>query len=280
MNVFVLSSSLLWAFTVYAVDAFAFSSSSPTSTSSSSSLSSSSAAAFYHRQPDTKHTKKTLFTSTACTRTSTSLSSSTASSEQDGKVHDNDVNHNNNNTNHKTTNNNRLFLRKLLGRLQGDFDNYSQVLQDRERGLTPRESGSHEQFHCTFLPISPSVLPSDVVVVHDVEPLDDSIDEDDDDGGGREEEEGGYDNYGGNVSRDLPLPCTLLPAAASGSMEHPRTSKISLGNITCKYNLTALISFRACELKCGRTMSMMLRSDSFNGCGTHALLPITFIPCA
>jgi hypothetical protein len=44
---------------------------------------------------------------------------------------------------------------ELLQRnFQGDFDNYNQVLKDREKGLLPREGGGHENFHCTLIPVS------------------------------------------------------------------------------------------------------------------------------
>mmetsp|Transcript_118695 Transcript_118695/g.332406 ORF Transcript_118695/g.332406 Transcript_118695/m.332406 type:complete len:362 (+) Transcript_118695:108-1193(+) len=43
---------------------------------------------------------------------------------------------------------------QLLGNFQGDFDNYNQVVEDRELGLLPREGGGHENFHCTLIPVS------------------------------------------------------------------------------------------------------------------------------
>jgi len=43
---------------------------------------------------------------------------------------------------------------ELVRRFQGDFDNYNQVLRDRERGLLPREGGGHENIHCTLLPLT------------------------------------------------------------------------------------------------------------------------------
>jgi len=51
------------------------------------------------------------------------------------------------------------FFSNLLSRFQGDFDNYRQVLSDRRKGLYPRESGGHEHFHCSLLPIPHSLLP-------------------------------------------------------------------------------------------------------------------------
>lgn len=42
----------------------------------------------------------------------------------------------------------------LQQNFQGDFDNYNQVIQDREKGLLPREGGGHENFHCTLIPVS------------------------------------------------------------------------------------------------------------------------------
>lgn len=43
---------------------------------------------------------------------------------------------------------------RLLNNFQGDFDNYNQVVEDRNRGMLPREGGGHENFHCTLVPIS------------------------------------------------------------------------------------------------------------------------------
>jgi len=37
---------------------------------------------------------------------------------------------------------------ELLLRFVGDFDNFGQVQQDREKGLVPREGGGHEHIHC------------------------------------------------------------------------------------------------------------------------------------
>lgn len=45
------------------------------------------------------------------------------------------------------------FFSSLLDRFQGDFDNYRQVVQDRQDGLLPREGGGHEQIHCLLLPV-------------------------------------------------------------------------------------------------------------------------------
>ncbi len=42
----------------------------------------------------------------------------------------------------------------LLDRFQGDFDNYQQVLQDRQDGLYPKEGGGHEHIHCTLIPVT------------------------------------------------------------------------------------------------------------------------------
>jgi hypothetical protein len=36
----------------------------------------------------------------------------------------------------------------------GDFDNYNQVLTDRQQGMFPREGGGHEHIHCTLVPVS------------------------------------------------------------------------------------------------------------------------------
>jgi hypothetical protein len=48
----------------------------------------------------------------------------------------------------------RLIWKHLLDRFQGDFDNYEQVVKDREENLLPREGGGHENFHCTLIPVS------------------------------------------------------------------------------------------------------------------------------
>lgn len=42
----------------------------------------------------------------------------------------------------------------LLSRFQGDFDNYHQVLQDRQEGMLPKEGGGHEHIHCTLVPVA------------------------------------------------------------------------------------------------------------------------------
>ena len=42
----------------------------------------------------------------------------------------------------------------LLENFQGDFDNYSQVVEDRANNLVPREGGGHENFHCTLVPVT------------------------------------------------------------------------------------------------------------------------------
>ncbi len=53
-----------------------------------------------------------------------------------------------------STNKKSLLLWKYLQEcFQGDFDNYHQVVQDRARGLLPREGGGHEHIHCTLLPL-------------------------------------------------------------------------------------------------------------------------------
>lgn len=40
----------------------------------------------------------------------------------------------------------------LMQRFQGDFDNYNQVVSDREKDLTPGPGGGHEHIHCTLVP--------------------------------------------------------------------------------------------------------------------------------
>ncbi|KAL7487701.1 hypothetical protein ACHAW6_013256 [Cyclotella cf. meneghiniana] len=50
------------------------------------------------------------------------------------------------------------FYQCLLQRFQGDFDNYNQVVRDRQHGLTPAEGGGHEHIHCTLVPC-PILIP-------------------------------------------------------------------------------------------------------------------------
>jgi CpeT/CpcT family (DUF1001) len=45
------------------------------------------------------------------------------------------------------------FFESLLHRFQGDFDNYRQVVEDRQQGLMPREGGGHEHIHCLLIPV-------------------------------------------------------------------------------------------------------------------------------
>lgn len=47
-----------------------------------------------------------------------------------------------------------VLWKHLLDRFQGDFDNYQQVVEDRQNDLLPREGGGHENFHCTLIPVS------------------------------------------------------------------------------------------------------------------------------
>ena len=42
----------------------------------------------------------------------------------------------------------------MLDRFQGDFDNYHQVVRDRQEGKLPREGGGHEHIHCTLIPVT------------------------------------------------------------------------------------------------------------------------------
>ena len=44
------------------------------------------------------------------------------------------------------------YYNRLLSTFQGDFDNYNQVVQDRNHGLLPGEGGGHEHIHCTLVP--------------------------------------------------------------------------------------------------------------------------------
>ena len=53
-----------------------------------------------------------------------------------------------------------LLLQKLLSWFQGDFDNYNQVLIERQVfSMTPREGGGHEHIHCTLIPLNTTLLP-------------------------------------------------------------------------------------------------------------------------
>lgn len=51
---------------------------------------------------------------------------------------------------------NEALWEEIKSRFQGDFDNYNQVLEDRRRGMLPREGGGHENIHCTLVPLSES----------------------------------------------------------------------------------------------------------------------------
>ena len=64
---------------------------------------------------------------------------------------------------------NNTFLAKLLSRFQGDFDNYEQVYQDRQNGMTPKEGGGHEHFHVTLLPLDIRLLPNQFLMNQDHE---------------------------------------------------------------------------------------------------------------
>lgn len=44
----------------------------------------------------------------------------------------------------------------LMDWFQGDFDNYYQVVEDRQHNMQPREGGGHEHFHCTLVPLTKS----------------------------------------------------------------------------------------------------------------------------
>ena len=45
-------------------------------------------------------------------------------------------------------------LPTLLDWFQGDFDNYRQVVHDRQQQRLPREGGGHEHIHCTLVPVT------------------------------------------------------------------------------------------------------------------------------
>jgi hypothetical protein len=53
-----------------------------------------------------------------------------------------------------TKTNRRLVWNRLLECFQGDFDNYRQVVEDRQKNLLPKEGGGHEHFHCTLIPLN------------------------------------------------------------------------------------------------------------------------------
>ena len=57
--------------------------------------------------------------------------------------------------------NNSLFD-TLCSYFQGDFDNFDQVLSDRQQSLTPRQGGGHEQFHVTLIPVPIEVVPDEL----------------------------------------------------------------------------------------------------------------------
>jgi CpeT/CpcT family (DUF1001) len=42
----------------------------------------------------------------------------------------------------------------FLSTFSGDFDNYQQVVKDRQNGLLPREGGGHEHIHCILVPVA------------------------------------------------------------------------------------------------------------------------------
>ena len=58
------------------------------------------------------------------------------------------------NSNSNTTTTTESLLDSLLSWFQGDFDNYRQVVLDRQAGLLPREWGGHEHIHCSLIPVT------------------------------------------------------------------------------------------------------------------------------
>ena len=48
----------------------------------------------------------------------------------------------------------QMLLDTLVVWFQGDFDNYRQVVIDRQAGLLPREYGGHEHIHCSLIPVT------------------------------------------------------------------------------------------------------------------------------
>ncbi|CAN0001809.1 unnamed protein product, partial [Hapterophycus canaliculatus] len=51
---------------------------------------------------------------------------------------------------------------ELLELFQGDFDNYDQVIEDREAGMLPGPGGGHEHIHCSLKPLDPALVPEQV----------------------------------------------------------------------------------------------------------------------
>lgn len=53
-----------------------------------------------------------------------------------------------------------LLLEQLASWLQGDFDNYPQVVRDVANQKFPGPSGGHEHMHCTFIPLTEATIQS------------------------------------------------------------------------------------------------------------------------
>lgn len=51
------------------------------------------------------------------------------------------------------------YFSEFVSYFQGDFDNYCQVISDRQSGLQPREGGGHEHLHVTLIPVPLDILP-------------------------------------------------------------------------------------------------------------------------
>ena len=56
---------------------------------------------------------------------------------------------------------NNDYFDHLVSQFQGDFDNYNQVIRDRNHGLVPAEGGGHEHIHCVLCPAPPSLTTAD-----------------------------------------------------------------------------------------------------------------------
>ncbi len=56
---------------------------------------------------------------------------------------------------------NNDYFDHLVSQFQGDFDNYNQVICDRNHGLVPAEGGGHEHIHCVLCPAPPSLTTAD-----------------------------------------------------------------------------------------------------------------------
>jgi hypothetical protein len=56
-------------------------------------------------------------------------------------------------------NSSESYFSEFISYFQGDFDNYLQVVSDRNLGMQPREGGGHEHLHVTLIPVPIGILP-------------------------------------------------------------------------------------------------------------------------